>query len=559
MNTISIGLIVSVIANIFLIGFVFVYLRRRTHVDASNTSEQNIQNEYSQTEPLFDDAHERIDQGESLIHLFFDEPKVEQQDRLEEKVEWSPKIHTFVSYAITAILIVILIGIIKVSLPFISSLAHTLLLTSETLFLEYGVYNIEPLYVSALVLVLLSISLLIFSVRTEKSSLHLGSFILMLLASVYGAYVIEDKVLLSIFVGGVALMSSLYAISRHSFKELWISSISVLVSFGVMNFMHPIINGLNMYIYVLSTFLFILLSGILYLLRQNLVPDYEDIFFITTLPCTIAFLMQGFSDVSSSILIGYYLLVLSLIFIPLLFLSLSGSEMLSIHVFLGIAGIFVAATYSLMPSLLFNILFLSILGSFLYVYAYKGYGLAYFIYVASFLIVLRMIITSGDSGSLSYFSNIGFMTHIIGALDLLFLAGFIYRGEHKLTSHMLNQFCIMVGIMGANLVFSIGMLSEFARMKDLGVISTSDYAIISVVGLLLHGGSLIAVSLYRNSKTLFFIGIMLLVGAFAKFYILDTAGVLQSVFSYVTLACISLCALLVVLFPDYKKYIPKEG
>lgn len=583
MNIAYISLILSFLTNV---GLMYIILRlvrgqlgsNRAHtnmysVDAHQTEtvKKDIPPAHSEvftTIPQVDTPHAISDvvasetKGESLVHLFdnydtsYLKPKAENSTWFNAISKYTPS-RGLVALALFAVVGIALLGIIKKLIPGVSQLISEVWKKIDMRFDAISGFEIEPLMISSVLLSVLALSLLVHAIRSGKRTLRIGSFMLLLGSMIYGSYALPTILLAYVLVSIVTIVAVLFAAHRGSYKKLWLTFIAGVLSFATIfvHFTGSVSDNMH------SLYLFLLLItvfGVSLHIAQKQVPfDAEDAFFVASGPIALGFLTQGVAMKSYSYIIGIYLVLSACIFAALLYYSRSIVDKYKNMATIAVGGVMITGAYSLVPSAWYNLIIALLALALLYFTATRGRLSAYVIYIVGFLAVLRLLIVHGSEGSSTYFANTGFVTHVLASLLVLFLSGVLYQNSKRLPYFALNRFSIFAGVLIANLIFSIGTLSEFARMKDHHIISPNDYALLSLIGLVLHGVILIAVSMYRKTRGILSIGTLFVLGGFAKFYILDMQEVSHDIFSLVTLAAVSLIILLTVLFPDYKKYLPK--
>ena len=500
--------------------------------------------------------------GESLVHLFsgYDdsyakrEKKANNYSSVLQRFIPSRQIVLLVGLAVGAI---VLLGLLKQILPSISRVLSDLTSFVSEAMSESLPVTVEPFVLSSILMSMLALSFLIHAVRNGKRVLRIGSFVFLLGSMLYGAYVVPSIDVAYGFISLVTIAAALFAAHRRSYKKLWLTFIAGVLSFAIVFVRLTSSTSENVHSLYLFLLLVVVFGVSLYIAEKQVVFDAEDAFFVASGPMALGFLTQGVVNASESQTIGVFLIVAATLFGVFVYYSKNISDKYKSMAAIALGGLLITGAYSIVPSAWYNLIIALLALALLYFTASKGRVSAYIVYAVGFLAVTRLLIMHGGSSGVVYFANTAFVTHVVASLLVFFLAGVLYQNAARLPFAALNRFAVFFGILVANLIFSVGALSEFARMYNQGIISGSDFAVISLVGLVLHGAILVGISMYRKTRGILSIGVLFILAAFAKFYILDMEQAGRDVFSLITLGGISMAILLVVLFPDYKKYLPK--
>lgn len=578
MNIAYISLILSFLTNLGLMYIILRLVRTNTHtnshdisthhrekaaVTASSLSNAEVPGRDESKEEVYTYITPQADsKGESLVHLFSG-----YDDSYAKKVASTEKTQTILQRFLPSRQLVILSALAIAAIALLG-LLRQILPSAEKIFSEVNNFvsnglttslpvTVEPFIVSSVLMSLLALSLLAHAVRNGKRAMRIGSFMFLLASMLYGAYVIPNMNASYGFVSLVTVVAAIFAAHRKSFKKLWLTFIAGVLSFAII-FVQL---GSGTIESIHSLYLFLLLVvvfGVSFFIAENQTAfDAEDAFFVASGPMALGFLSQGVVNVVDAKTLGMFLIIAASLFGVFVYYSKNTTQKYKSMAWVAITGVLITGSYSLVPSTWYNLIIALLALALLYFTASRGRTLAYIIYVVGFLAVVRLLVMHGVNTGNIYFANTGFITHVLASLVVFFLAGVLYQNTARLPFSALTRFAVFFGILVANLIFSIGALSEFAHMRDQRIISSSDFAVLSLIGLLLHGSILVGISMYRKTRGVLSIGALFIIAGFAKFYILDMNQAGRDVFSLVTLGGISMVILLVVLFPDYKKYLPK--
>lgn len=578
MNIAYISLILSFLTNLGLMYIILRLVRTNTHISSHDVLSHSTQKTAvttqvvnSATVPEKDEVQEEVytditpqveHKGESLVHLFsgYDDSyakKVASTEKTQSILQRFLPSRQLVILSALAIAAIALLGLLRQILPSAGKVFSDVKnFMSSGLITSFPV-TVEPFIISSVLMSLLALSLLAHAVRNGKRAMRIGSFMFLLASMLYGAYVIPDMNTSYGFVSVVTIVAAIFAAHRKSYKKLWLTFIAGVLSFAII-FVQL---GSGTIESIHSLYLFLLLVTVfgvsLYIAENQTVFDAEDAFFVASGPMALGFLSQGVVNVADSKTLGMFLIIAASLFGVFVYYSKNIAQKYKSMAWVAVTGVLITGAYSLVPSAWYNLIIALLALALLYFSASKGRVLAYIVYVVGFLAVVRLLVVHGGNSGNVYFANTAFITHVLASLVVFFLAGVLYQNATRLPFAALTRFAVFFGILVANLIFSIGALSEFAQMRDQRIISGSDFAVLSLIGLVLHGSILVGISMYRKTRGVLSIGTLFILAGFAKFYILDMNQAGRDVFSLVTLGGISMIILLVVLFPDYKKYLPK--
>lgn len=582
MNIAYISLIFSFLTNIGLMYIILRLLRTGdmrnigdSKKEAGNSTMDREYTNYSTTENTKDTSMLRTAEranhfsvpthegrGESLVHLFSGQDipattNTQKQKKFAITSLWKyiPS-RQLVAIGALAVIGIVLLALYKKILPGVQTIFSNILSQIENSFLGGYRLSFEPLLISSILMTLLAISLLVHAVQSGKRSLRIGSFMFLLVSMLYGAYVLPNEYVAHILASLITIIAGLFSAHRGSYKKLWLTFIASVLSFAVL-FVRFATNVTDTTHSIYLLLVLAVIFGVSMYIAQKQAPfDSEDAFFVASGPVALGFLIQGVVSQEYSYTIGIYLLIAAFVFGLLLYYSRGISDRYRTMAQVALAGIVITGMYSVIPSSWYNSIIALVSLVILYVTASKGKALAYLLYGIGCIAALRLLNLGDISSTSSYFANTVFIAYTGVSLLLLFFAGVLYQNTKQLPYTALTKFAVFFGILAANLIFSVGALSEFSRMRGESLISSSDFVLISLVGLILHGIILISISIFRKTRGLFIIGALLIFAGFAKFYIVDVELVEKDMFSLITLGGVSAIILLIVLFPDYRKYVP---